>query len=381
MISRIMTNTMINTIRSLALLGAIILLTPTVSQAATVLVGDKISVEADEVIENDYYVSVGTLGTTYMSGEVQGDMYAFGGSVTANGLIDGDFGSVGGLSFMHASVTDDVRIVAGEAVIDHHVGGDVFVFGGVLKILSTAQVDGDVIFYGMEGEIAGDVGGSVYGTANRLRLDGPVGGVVDVDVTGELTLGSNADIAGDVRYRGFNELVRAQDSVVEGEITKQSPPTDAEAWNWQAALVPLFISLFATLTLYLLFKREIEVVVRTMLSSPLPAGLIGLATVVTGPFISLLLISTVLGMLLGVFGIGAVLVLVALGFVFAIVFLGALIAKLSSGKPRVSLPWILLGAVTFHACLLLPLIGILVAFVLVSMAVGAVLLTLYRAAR
>ena len=173
-----------------SLLSAFVLVTlffPVVGQAATVLLGDKISIEADEVIEDDYYVSVGTLGSTVMSGTIEGDMYTIAGSVTTNGVIKGDFGALAGLSYMHASVTDDVRIVAAEVVIDDYVGGDVFVMAGKLKILSTAQIEGDVIFYGLEGEISGAVGGSVYGTTDTLRIDTKVAGDVAVSYT-HLTL-------------------------------------------------------------------------------------------------------------------------------------------------------------------------------------------------
>lgn len=356
----------------------LVLLLPNYADAATLLIGDKISVEADDIIEDDYYVSVGSLGTTVMSGEVRGDMYSFAGSVTANGTIDGDFGSVSGLTYMHASVTDDVRIVAGEAVIDDFVGGDVFVLAGSLKILSTAQIEGDVIFYGFEAEINGEVGGSIYGSANSLRIDSKVGDDVDVNVTGELTLGSKANVAGDIRYSGFNKLVRSQEATIGGEIQKQTINEPTAKDMWRNILVPLLVSLFATLTLYLLFKKEIQVVVKTILRSPLPSGLVGLATLAAGPFVSLLLISTVLGMLLGIFGVGAMLILVAVGFSLAIVFTGALLARLLVGKPTVSLMWILFGAIVFHAILQIPVIGLLIGLALVSMAVGGVLLSLYR---
>ena len=173
---------------------------------------------------------------------------------------------------MNASVTDDVRIVAGEAVIDDYVGGDVFVVAGILKVLSTAHIAGDVIFYGVEGEINGEVGGSIYGTANRLRIDAHVANLVDVKVGTELTLGSKADIAGDVRYAGVNNLVRAQEAVIGGDIQHKESVAKVAEDPLRTFLIPLFVSLFATLTLYLLFKREIERVINTITHSPLAAG-------------------------------------------------------------------------------------------------------------
>jgi len=257
----------------------------------------------------------------------------------------------------------------------------VFVMGGVLKILSSARIDGDVIFYGMEGEISGEVGGSVYGSANSLRIDNKIAGDVDVNVNGNLTLGSKADIAGNVRYRGTNNLIRAQDSIVAGEIQKNAPAAEPDANPLRNILIPLFISLFATLTLYLLFKREMQLTLKTIMDAPLQTGFIGLATILVGPFVSLLLVSTVLGMLLGVFGIGAILMLIAIGFTMAIVFTGALVSRLVLGTATISLLWILIGALVFHAALLMPYIGLTFALAFISLAVGGVLVTLYRRAR
>lgn len=347
--------------------------------AVTLLDGDKISIEADDVVNGDYYVSVGPLGTTVMSGEVEGDMYSLAGSVTANGTIGGDFGSIGGLSYMHASVTDDVRIVAGEAVIDHEVGGDVFVVAGVLKILSTAKIAGDVVFYGGEGEIAGEIGGSIYGSATTVRIDGKVAKDVDITASRGLTLGSKADVAGNVSYRSTTDLKRAQESHVGGEVQKKQIDNQVDAVDTvRAFFIPLFVSLFATLTLYLLFKKEIITIVTVLNERPLTSGLLGLATIATGPFVSLLLISTVLGMLLGVFGIGFMLLLFAAGFSVAIVFVGALISKFMTNKVTVSLTSILMGALVFHSLFFIPVIGFLVAFAVLAMAIGGIVLVLYR---
>jgi len=365
-----------NTLLSTLVLVALFI--PSSGEAATVLIGDKIAIEADEVIEDDYYVSVGALGSTVMSGTVEGDMYAFAGNVTTNGVIKGDFGAVSGLAYMHASVTDDVRIVAAEVVIDDYVGGDVFVIAGKLKILSTAKIDGDVIFYGVEGEISGAVGGSVYGTMDTLRIDSKVGGDVEVKAGRELTLGGKAEVGGSIRYQSRNELVRAQNSIIAGEIQKRTIEDNDERDAVRSILIPMFISLFAALTLYLLFKREMQKIITTILDSPLPSGLIGLAALIAGPFVSLLLVSTVLGMLLGIFGVGIMLVLVSVGFALAVVLTGALASRLLIGKFTVSLTWILCGAVVFHGLLQIPALGILMALALISMAVGAMLLALYR---
>ena len=73
------------------------------ANAETVLrIGDDISVDADQVVNGDYYVSVGPFGNTSMSGSVAEDMYAFGGTVTTNGSIGRDLTVVGGYAWYDA---------------------------------------------------------------------------------------------------------------------------------------------------------------------------------------------------------------------------------------------------------------------------------------
>src|SRR5690348_1840252 len=85
---------------------------PAYAHAETVLrVGDNISVDAEQIVDGNYYVSVGPFGNTTMSGNVKGDMYALGGMVTTNGPVGSDLSILSASSQIHAPVAGDVRIV------------------------------------------------------------------------------------------------------------------------------------------------------------------------------------------------------------------------------------------------------------------------------
>lgn len=354
---------------------------PLCAQAETVLrIGENVSVDADQIVEGDYYVSVGPFGDTAMSGSVKGDMYAFGGSVDANGSIGSDLTIVGGTTQLHATVTDDVRIIAGEATIADHVGGDLFVIGGVLHVLSSATIDGDVIFFGGDAEINGMVKGSILGTSERIRIDANVGGNVDIKTATTLTLGEKAAIAGSVKYASPEPLVRAQNASIEGEVVqnKYSSVSSTEPQNLRTVLIPLFVVLFANLTLYLLFRKELQQLVQYLLLHPLKSAAVGLSIAVLGPVLSIILILTVLGAVVGVAGLFFVLLMYALSLSLCGVVLGAFISRLVTKKIQVSLLWIIVGTCVLYALLYIPIAGTLLYMTLFVMALGTIALSLYR---
>lgn len=366
--------------RKILILGLITAIsTPFVAFAETVVrTGQNIAVEAEQTVTGDYYVSVGPFSQTTMSGKVEGDMYAFGGVVTANGEIKNDLTIIGGSAQMHATVTDDVRIVAGEVTVADHVGGDLFVLGGILNILSTATIDGDVIFYGGTASVDGQVKGSVLGVAEKIRIDGAVGKNVDVKTTKSLTLGDTAKIVGYVRYSSASELSRSQNAEVKGEIQKIELPqvlSPGVKMPTLFSVLPLLISLFSTLVLFLLFRRVLEAVVLTAHKQGLKVGIIGVCALF-GPVLSALLMLTGLGFFIGVMTFSLFLFVFVLGYTLSGVVLGSFIAKWFTNHPRVTLPWVVLGTVLIHVALVVPYVGLLAVLVCTVITIGSLMLVL-----
>lgn len=365
-----------------AVLLVIALYVPQYAHAETVLrIGENVSVEADQVVDGDYYVSVGPLGNTSMSGTVAQDMYAFGGVVDVNGIIGNDLTLVGGTSQLHATVTDDVRIIAGEVTVAEHIGGDLFVIGGKLNMLSTASVDGDVIFFGGDAEINGTVGGSVLGTSERIRVDATVGKDVDVKTATALTLGERAQVGGSVRYASVDPLVRAQNASVEGEVVTNDyydSMASAPERDLRGALVPLFMTLFASLSLYLLFRKELQLLVQSVLLHPLRHAVAGIAVLILGPVVSIILLLTVLGSLIGIAGLCLTLLLYVLGYALSGVVVGAFVSRLFTRKATVSLLWVVIGTILLYAVLLVPIVGVMCGIAVFIFTIGGVALSLYK---
>lgn len=353
---------------------------PIFAHAETVLrVGEGVTISADQTVDGDYYASSGPFGDTTMSGKVAEDMYVLSGVVSVDGTVGKDLSVVSGSSHIYGDVQDDVRIVSGDVTIAEHVGGDVFVIAGSLKILSNASIDGDVIFFGGTAEINGTVKGSVLGSAESFRIDAEVGKNVDVKTAKTVTLGDKANIKGFVHYASVEEVIRAQNATVAGEITQSAfthKGTDMQT-RMKDALVPLFITLFATLSLFLFFKKQLQLVVQQIHKNTVKSVVFGSLAVLVGPIAAIVLIVTVLGSLLGVIMLGSLCLLYALGFAVAGCVCGSYLAKWFTNHPKVELPWVVLGTVCLHLLLFVPVVGLVIVVGLVMMSVGGMVFSLY----
>ena len=357
--------------------GAALLLMPTLVLADTVLrTGEFVTVSDDQVVENDFYAAGGSIT---MSGLVREDMYAIGGSVTQNGAVDADLGVIGGSIQIHAPVGDDLRAVGGEIVIADDVKGDVFVIGGVLQILSSAEVSGDVFFYGGEATIAGPVGGSIMGTSEKLRIDSSVEGTVDV-MTGNLTLGDRASVGGDVSYESPREVTRSQSSVVEGEVVRNDSQ-GKQVGGSSSWLTPLLIWTFATLALYLFFRREIAKLITLVKGETTKVGVIGLIGILVIPVLCLILIVTVLGALIGLIGLFSLLALYLVAATLTSIVIGSYVEKWIRRREELSLFTVLIGQLSLLVLWLIPVIGQFVVFVAFVITFGSLLFAAYRRVR
>lgn len=342
--------------------------------------GNAISVEKSQSIKGDYYVSVGPLGNTSMSGEVLGDMYALGGSVTVNGVVNEDLVILSGVSQIHATVKDDVRILSGEVVIANDIEGDLFVIASNLKVLSSAHIGGNIYFFGRSGIIEGKVDGAIHGTSQNLTINGSVGKDVDVNIHKQLTLGSQASIVGNVTYASNSTLVRAPEVTIEGDVQKRQLFVNNQNKDSQMVinLVPFLITLFTSLTLYLLFSRNLLNLLKRTDNHHITKTLIGFAVIIFMPLAAIFLILTVLGFLVGLMTAGLAAILLATGYALSSIVSGAYLAKFFTGKIQVTLLWLFVGTAVLQLIIILPIIGPALILLITAFSVGIIVTRLYQ---
>lgn len=363
----------------LCLLAVGALFAPAFVSAETVMrTGTDVSVAPDQTVDGNYYVSA-LFGKTTMSGVVQRDMLALGSSVTINGEVKEDLHVVGGNVQVHGTVGGDVRILGGDVTIAEKVTGDVVVLGGTLTLLPTAEVNGDVFFFGGTADLGGTIRGSVYGNAEHFSIDAKVEKNVDVKSAEAVDFGERANIAGDVRHTSSFELSRNPSAKIGGEVVhnrEAGPDMRAEA---RTLLVPFLVFLFSTLALYLIFKRELESTVSSTLATYGVSAFVGLGVLVLGPVLSLILIVTVLGSVVGIMSLMVILILILASVAVSPIIAGALIARLLGRGFEVSLPSIVAGAsVLYGALLFVPVLGAPLIFALIVLSIGGLTLSIYR---
>ena len=352
---------------------------PVTAEAQTVVrASSNVSVGSDEVVEGNFYSLAGLGGSVNVSGTVSGDWIALGGSVTANGTFLEDVLVAGGTVQFHGSTTDDVRIVGADVTVAGPIGGSLTVVANSVSILSTAEIQGDILFLANQVEVQGSVAGSVLGRINTLRINSEVGQGIDITV-GELTLGERARVAGDITYTSSQEIIRAQAAEVAGSIAHRVIEIETSTRETlQTLFMPLLVMLFATMTFYLLLRRRFERVVLNTVQRFNLAALIGLVVLLVGPLVSILFIGSILGLLVGAVFMFLYILLLIGGLVLAGPVFGVAVSQSLFNRSTVDVVSIGAGTVLLYSCLLIPYIGPFVFILFTLIALGGLSMELYR---
>ncbi len=352
---------------------------PSLVEAGPVLrSGENVSIDSTQVLKGDFY---GLAKTMTISGASEDDAYIAGGTITVNAPVEKDLTIAAGVVQIHGDVGDDLRVIGGDVTVGNIVKGDVVVLGGSLVILSTAVIEGDVLFMGGELTIEGKVNGSIHGTSDTVRINSMVGGDILFTANKSFTLGDKANIIGSLTYESAQELVRAQNAQVSGSIHRTDHVGPVPRAVWQVYLLPICMMLFIALVLFLLGRRHIQSIAEREKNTLGMSGLIGLGTFFIVPFVSGVLIVSVVGIPLGV----ALFALYILGFIMSVggvgIMFGLIIQKLLTKKASVTLGTVFFGVIGLCAVSLVPIIGGIVLFAGIIIVLGMLSTCLYRLLR
>ncbi len=359
--------------------GALIFIPISVFAGPILRTGETISVDAAQSLKGDFY---GFGSTVSISGQGDNDAYIAGGTVTINAPILEDLTVLGGVVQIHGDVGDDVRVLGGEVVLAKPVKGDVVVLGGTLTILSTARVEGDILFMGKTLVVEGPVVGGIHGVAETARLNTEVGGDVSLRVEKLFTVGDKANLQGKITYESAHEVVRAQDAIVAEEM--QQIAVRADEYTMPTAQVALFefsILLFAALTLYVIGRTHVVRVVERSFGRLGMSGLLGLGILFAFPFIAALLFVSVLGVFAGVIFLFGYILMLLTALALMPIFVGYALQKIALRREGITL-YTVIGGVAL--CILLGLLSVaggLILFACFVITLGALGTTVYYSIR
>ncbi|HEY9151461.1 MAG TPA: hypothetical protein VIN60_01145 [Anaerolineales bacterium] len=341
--------------------------------------GDKVVIQAGDVVNDDLYVGANQF---VLDGTVNGDVVAGGQMITINGTINGNLIAAGQTIVINGTVTGASRIAGSVLFIGEkaNIGRDVVGAGYSLESRKGSVIGRDLIFAGGQILSAGNVTRNIQVATGGLEIAGNVGGNVKADVgdnqsqsgpppsafmgpstvpvpmvsTG-LTIDPSAKISGDLNYTQTKDLTFPA-GVINGKIVRSAPSVNQsmkieetstqKVANWSLNLLRSLVTLIliGLLLLWLfpaLIKKPTEKL-ETKFWPSLGWGVIAYAAF----FFSILVIAFVMilgGIAFGVLTLGGlsgtivwlgILTLFALifGFVLATSFLTKVIFGMALGK-------------------------------------------------
>ncbi|MFZ2252973.1 MAG: hypothetical protein WAW13_02225 [Minisyncoccia bacterium] len=340
--------------------------------------GESVSIDASQILKGDFY---GFAPTVTISGPAENDVLIGGGTVTINAPVTEDLTVMGGVVQVHGDVGGDLRIVGGEVTLAKAVKGDVVVVGGTLTVLSTASIEGDVLFMGGSLVVEGAVMGGIHANAETVRINSEIGGDVSLRVKTSFTAGDNANMLGNVQYESVAEIVRAQDATIVGTVRRIETVQEVGINIFKQLILDIVLMFFAVLTVYLTLRKYVEQVVGISMRAPGVSGLVGLGMFILLPFVSMLLLVSVLGSPIGVILFALYVILSIFAVLGAAILCGVYVQKLLMKKSNVSFSTVILGLVSFCLLMFVPVIGWFVIFGLVMVVLGGLSTALYQAIR
>jgi len=143
--------------------------------------GDRVTIGVDEVVDDDLYVGANEF---VLEGTVNGDVIAFGQTVTVNGTVNGDLIAGGQTVIVNGEVTGAIRMGGSVLFVGENarIGGDIVSAGYSLEVRKGGVVGQDLVFAGGQVLLAGDVARNVLAAASAFELRGTVGGNVKAEL-------------------------------------------------------------------------------------------------------------------------------------------------------------------------------------------------------
>lgn len=414
----------------IGLVGGVVILAAEVAAAVEFRAGQNVVVAADEVIEEDLYV---TGDTVTIDGTVRGDVVASGREVTLNGTVEGDLMACGQAVVINGRVGDDARI-AGMALklgLLAEVVDDLVAAGFSLETEGGSSIGGTLLVAGFQALLGGDVSEDVKGSGSAIQLAGTVGGSVDLEmgestgagpllaflptpvvmpaVSPGLTLADSARIGGDLSYTsaieayvasGSETLGTSKHRLTAGEA-EEAPGTRAKLLQQLRRLVTLFV---VGLMLAWLAPGWLPDLAATVRRRPLQSLGWGLGAVIALPVAMLalfgivLLVALLFGLLTlsglaalvvvtGLFGEGVLTAVLWLGISFvAPLVIGLLVGRLvleraAPDRAGGRIVPLLVGLVLLAALGAVPYLGRVVGFAVALLGLGALIQQLWSARR
>jgi cytoskeletal protein CcmA (bactofilin family) len=319
-----------------------------------------------------------------INADVDGDVFAAGETVTVNGSITGDLLVAGRTLNINSAVTGDIRCAGSDINFKGQAGQSLTGMGSIFRGMESSRVNRDAVLLGANVESAGTVGGDLLGSAKNMSVSGTVGGDVKLWQVQELKLTPTAVVGGSLTYRSPTEAVVDPGAKINGAKQWEpvaEPPAEKrqEGFNWGGLIWGFAAGVLLWGVLALLFPRMWVRLSQVIESEPWPVLGWGLLVLLLTPLAIILFLITVIGI-----PISLLLLMIYLALLLASkVIVGDALGRLLSqrfgwfGKVPAILPF-MIGFLVLKLLANIPVAGFLVSLVVMCIALGAVVVSIYR---
>jgi cytoskeletal protein CcmA (bactofilin family) len=329
-------------------------------------------------IADDLYVAGRSVD---VAAQVRGDVVAAGRLVSISDSVSGDVLVAGESITIHAQVLDDVRAAGRSVTVSGSVAGHVVAAGETVVIAPAASTAGWAWLAGREVNVAGRVGKSLKVAAQTVIISGEVAGDVEL-LAEEILIPASARIHGNLVYHSDMVPQIAEGAEIAGDIIAKPLPY-REPQGRGAGLVIIAAQAVAGIAFFLLFPAFSITVVDSLRQNPLSALGIGFAFLFATPFIILLLLITVVGVLVALPLLAWYLVSLLGGFLGAVIFVGdsglRILGKAGSAGKGIRVLSIVFALIALLLLQMIPAFGGLALFALFLLGLGALQLQVWRA--
>lgn len=264
---------------------------------ASVITAETFIVSEDTPITEDAIVASTTAS---IEGLIDGDLVIVTGDMTISGTITGSVTALtaGTVRVEPTGVIEgSLRTVSPRVEVEGTIGDDALVTAAGFDIRGNGTVGRDVVYFGGNFTIDGDVGRDIKGRMLSVRVAGAVG--KDIDIAVELlTIGASAEIGGDVLYRSTNDAAISESATINGEVI--ALPAQSNFFYGVlltlANVVTFLGFILAGLLALWLFRATGEGAVGAIEASPLKSLLIGVGVTLAGPVVVVLFGVTLVGL-------------------------------------------------------------------------------------
>lgn len=323
-------------------------------------------------------------GQVTIAADVEGDVIVAGGRVVVEQRVTGDVMAAGGFVELRADVQDDVRAAGGFVTIGGSIAGDLIAAGGTVSLSPGAEVQGRAWLAGGRLEIGGRLANGLRATGGSVSIAGEINGDVEL-VADKITMLPSARIRGDIRYTGRQKPKIDAGAQITGQVTYEPVETRLvmrapTAWGARIAIV---LSLMLTgVVLFLMFPSFARGAAQAIASDAWKCLGLGLAVLIMGPIVALLLLVTIIGIPLAIITLAAYVIFLIAGYLTGALFVGELGLRWLNKDTRASTGLrafsIAVAVLVLSIVRWIPLVGGLVTLAVLVFGLGALKLQALR---